>query len=401
MAGFNFSSGGRRCIRPILENYQSGESEGYTVKSKEKEFPISNYPLEQTEFFYGQKQVRDKLENKKNRLFDYSMFNYRVVRLFFDILHGIKRMDVPLIMVLELLIFLGFDGKLEVNSEMEKDLFVSAIDQLKATKMTKVENALIWLYLKTWGKFGDHVIKEKDLWNFSGNDLETVIMSLAFPRKKEKTERAEALTDLIMEKFEQDGIAFREWAAKVHAEVIETLPETIGPDAVDRQVTIYQQQPSTVVKIYEWDSATAYRASVTNGIFKSPGNYSSYARAKNVMSTQSETDFEWSVKLFSTLFDVGIASKLEQGSYIVDTDRNAILYYSNGGTPIIQSGGKIIHSNLGKQKNGDVVRFRFKPQTKKLLINLNGQIEIDLKDNVNYFPVVQSRYDGFEAHLID
>ena len=129
--------------------------------------------------------------------------------------------------------------------------------------MTKLENALIWLYLKTWGKFGDHVIKEKDLWNFSGNDLETVITSLAFPRKKEKTERAEALTDLIMEKFEQDGMAFREWAAKVHAEVIETLPETVGPDAVDRQVTIYQQQPveqpveqqpSTVVKIYEWDS---------------------------------------------------------------------------------------------------------------------------------------------------
>ena len=55
----------------------------------------------------------------------------RVVRLFFDILHGIKRMDVPLIMVLELLIFLGFDGKLEANSEMEKDLFLSAIDQLK------------------------------------------------------------------------------------------------------------------------------------------------------------------------------------------------------------------------------------------------------------------------------
>ena len=120
--------------------------------------------------------------------------------------------------------------------------------------MTKLENALIWLYLKTWGKFGDHVIKEKHLWNFSGTDLETVIMSLAFPRKKEKTERVEALTDLIMEKFEQDGMAFREWAAKVHAEVIESLPETIGPDDVDRQVTIYQQQPPTLVKIYKWDS---------------------------------------------------------------------------------------------------------------------------------------------------
>ena len=33
-----------------------GESEGYTVKSREEEFPISNYPLEQSEFFYSQKQ---------------------------------------------------------------------------------------------------------------------------------------------------------------------------------------------------------------------------------------------------------------------------------------------------------------------------------------------------------
>ena len=54
-----------------------------------------------------------------------------VVRLLFDILHGIKRMDVPLVTVLEFLIFLGFEGKLELNSELEKDLFVSALDQLK------------------------------------------------------------------------------------------------------------------------------------------------------------------------------------------------------------------------------------------------------------------------------
>lgn len=54
-----------------------------------------------------------------------------VVRLFFDLLHGIKRMDVPLIMVLEFAIFLGYDGKLEQNSDMEKELFKSAIGQLK------------------------------------------------------------------------------------------------------------------------------------------------------------------------------------------------------------------------------------------------------------------------------
>ena len=55
----------------------------------------------------------------------------RVVRLFFDLLHGIKRMDVTLIMVIEFMIFLAYDGKLEANSDIEKELFASAIDQLK------------------------------------------------------------------------------------------------------------------------------------------------------------------------------------------------------------------------------------------------------------------------------
>ena len=101
MVGFSFHNGGRRCIRQILEKYQAGrdhfcksqwggisgqvdeidwdygfrnrcpwipgfiedlfyldkgESEGYIVKSKDEDFPISDYPLLQTEFFFDQKQ---------------------------------------------------------------------------------------------------------------------------------------------------------------------------------------------------------------------------------------------------------------------------------------------------------------------------------------------------------
>ena len=68
------------------------------VKTAEENFTISNYPLEQTEFFYEQKQGmasftwvskhaffvylafkgRDKLgDNPKNKEFDYSNFHYR------------------------------------------------------------------------------------------------------------------------------------------------------------------------------------------------------------------------------------------------------------------------------------------------------------------------------------
>ena len=67
-----------------------------------------------------------------SQIFSFDMFIYeRAVRLFFDLLHGIKRTDVPLIMMLEFMVFLGYDGKLDADSDMEKDLFSSALDQLK------------------------------------------------------------------------------------------------------------------------------------------------------------------------------------------------------------------------------------------------------------------------------
>ena len=123
--------------------------------------------------------------------------------------------------------------------------------------MTKLENALVWLYVKTWGKFGDHVIAQKDLWNFSGDDLETVLMNLAYPRKRGQTELCKALTDLIMEKFEEGGLAaFREWSGEIHGQVIESLLHAVQVDAVDKQV---MNQPRTPVKILKWDPGRYFK----------------------------------------------------------------------------------------------------------------------------------------------
>ena len=115
--------------------------------------------------------------------------------------------------------------------------------------MTKLENALIWLYLKAWGRFGEHVIEEKGLWKFGADDLESAVMGLAYRRKRkpnenEKTERVEALTELIMEKFEQDRMAFDEWSATVYSEYIASLPTTSQQQ---------QSSPTVVEKIHEWD----------------------------------------------------------------------------------------------------------------------------------------------------
>ena len=94
------------------------------------------------------------------------------------------------------------------------------------------------------------------------------------------------------------------------------------------------------------------------------------------MSTRSPTDFKWSVKVIhGSSFCVGIASKLNRKySYIDEYDSNAILYYcwsqSESGIGNLCNGMGIVHSDLKEYKSGDVIRFRFKPQRKKLLIDL-------------------------------
>ena len=127
--------------------------------------------------------------------------------------------------------------------------------------MTKLENVLVWLYVKTWGKFGDHVLAEKGLWNFTAEDLETALIGLAYPRKKKKSERVQALTDLIMGKFEQGGLtAFREWSGKLHEQIIETLPESVEPE-VAKTVTSsprQQHQERVPVKILKWDPGNSF-----------------------------------------------------------------------------------------------------------------------------------------------
>ena len=150
-----------------------------------------------------------------------------MVRLFFDILHGIDRANIPLVVALEFAILLGYDGQLKQNSDMEKELFQSIIEQLKKTKMTKLENAMIWLYVKTWRLQGQHVVDETALWNFGDEDLESAIIGIAYPRKQKKTEEdggdkislVQELRKLIMGKFDNDKSAFYEWSQTVHEEV--------------------------------------------------------------------------------------------------------------------------------------------------------------------------------------
>ena len=120
------------------------------------------------------------------------------VRLFFDVLHGIPRFDLTVRDALELGILIGFDGQLKQESNKEWFILHDLIRQLCDAKIGGKERALMWLYVKTWNAYGDHLIqykkyitsasfweKEEGLWAFDEDDLISALCIMAYPKKEE------------------------------------------------------------------------------------------------------------------------------------------------------------------------------------------------------------------------
>ena len=106
---------------------------------------------------------------------------------------------------------------------------------------------------------------------------------------------------------------------------------------------------------------------MTDGIFKRESGYG-YARATEIMSTQSSTGFEWSIQLMEDIIFAGIASQFKpEKEWIYNYDPTAITYHawSNG----IRLGSEVVHDNLPRSKTGDIIRFQFQPERKKLVIH--------------------------------
>ena len=61
----------------VVSHPLSDEPDEFTVKTKNKKFHISHYPLEQSRFLYDMYQARKKYPDEKNKCFDYTLFSHR------------------------------------------------------------------------------------------------------------------------------------------------------------------------------------------------------------------------------------------------------------------------------------------------------------------------------------
>ena len=133
--------------------------------------------------------------------------------MFYDILHGINELSAPIGMTLELAILLGFDGQLKQDSDMEMELFQSIIKQLENLKLAGKEQALVWLYVTTWNKHGEHILDYGDLWTFTDNDMEAALITMAYPKKEDP--KIEELKGIIMDRFNNDTFEFYKWSLNI------------------------------------------------------------------------------------------------------------------------------------------------------------------------------------------
>ena len=160
--------------------------------------------------------------------------------MFYDILHGIKHYDVNIKDALELGILIGFDGQLSQNSKIERSILDVLITGLRKSTRDRdnggKEKALVWLYVKTWNAYGEHMINYDEfvsdwlhqdyidydeLWTFDKKDLDAALVAMLYPGKEEA--QIEELKQMILERFGNDSIKYYEWSLKIRDEMVRPI----------------------------------------------------------------------------------------------------------------------------------------------------------------------------------
>jgi len=214
-----------------------GQPDEFTVKTMGDSFWISEYPLQQSSFLFDMLQGKKKFDDETNKYFDYTLFNYSTVRLFYDILHGVPQFGVHVRDAIDLGILVGFDGQLKQKSEKEKSIFEALIRQLFDKALDGKEKALVWLYVKTWNAYGAHIIEYEqfvsewvidtdddgvkvDLWTFHKKDVDAALVAMLYPVTEDTNSlQIIELKEMILERFDNDLDKYFEWSLKMRDEM--------------------------------------------------------------------------------------------------------------------------------------------------------------------------------------
>ena len=160
------------------------------IKCMDKNFPITDFPFTRSGFLYKMHGARAKFQDSNNKIIDYRQFHYRIefkaniihsenqyntdlnlfqnlprtVRIFFDIAHFISVDTMQFHIAIELAVFVGHEGQIEMDSKLEIGILSRLVQYVKESNLTPLEHALAFIYLKSWGpnaKYGFYSIRPR------------------------------------------------------------------------------------------------------------------------------------------------------------------------------------------------------------------------------------------------
>ena len=88
--------------------------------------------------------------------------------------------------------------------------------------------ALLWIYCKSWGAHGEHILSLPRVWKFVRDDLREVLFDLSFPDPDE-VPVSNDLMNLLKAKLETEKKDLADWSNTIYKASIEIIPKSELP----------------------------------------------------------------------------------------------------------------------------------------------------------------------------
>merc|ERR1712131_269893 len=111
---------------------------------------MGTHPIFESDFdCLTESKARQNFHESDDCTFNYENVSYKVVRLFFDLLHPETDKEVSLSDALELMLFCNNEGQIDQKSDFETRLYEELSQQILEKMKDSRERCFIWMYLRT------------------------------------------------------------------------------------------------------------------------------------------------------------------------------------------------------------------------------------------------------------
>ena len=167
-------------------------------------------------------KARGNFDGGQNKEFNLRKFRKSSIQKVYDSLHGISNERVDLTEAIEIMAYCLDDGKIELDSEFETELYTSLLEQLDKMKNDiPVETlVLVWLYLQTIGKPAEPLLIDTDIWNFNKSDFKSAILTLMLDGEIENDAVTLAVKELIVNRLKSHNESLLPWVKCIYNQVL-------------------------------------------------------------------------------------------------------------------------------------------------------------------------------------